>query len=144
VNVKRLHPLADHATLLDAMARVHAARPDATLLIAGCGSSGKDKSSSSASSTASAPAAAAPAAAKSAIAIASFKYSPESTSVASGAKITVDNRDTAEHTITADDNSFDSGTVAAGGTKTFTVSRAGTFKYHCAFHPFMHGELTVK
>jgi glycosyltransferase involved in cell wall biosynthesis len=37
VNVKRLHPLADHATLLSAMARVLAGRPDATLLIAGSG-----------------------------------------------------------------------------------------------------------
>ena len=37
VNVKRLHPLADHATLLEAMARVRERRPDATLLIAGSG-----------------------------------------------------------------------------------------------------------
>lgn len=37
VNVKRLHPLADHATLLDAMARVAAVRADARLLIAGSG-----------------------------------------------------------------------------------------------------------
>jgi glycosyltransferase involved in cell wall biosynthesis len=37
LNVKRLHPLADQATLLEAMARVHATRPDARLLIAGSG-----------------------------------------------------------------------------------------------------------
>ncbi len=37
LNVKRLHPLADQATLLEAMARVHGARPDAVLLIAGVG-----------------------------------------------------------------------------------------------------------
>jgi glycosyltransferase involved in cell wall biosynthesis len=37
LNVKRLHPLADHQTLLRAMAQVVAARPDATLLIAGAG-----------------------------------------------------------------------------------------------------------
>jgi len=37
LNVKRLHPLADQATLLDAMAQVKAARPDARLLIAGAG-----------------------------------------------------------------------------------------------------------
>jgi len=37
VNVKRLHPLADQATLLDAMHRVRLRRPDALLLIAGAG-----------------------------------------------------------------------------------------------------------
>jgi glycosyltransferase involved in cell wall biosynthesis len=37
LNVKRLHPLADQATLIEAMARVRAARPDAVLLIAGTG-----------------------------------------------------------------------------------------------------------
>ena len=37
LNVKRLHPLADHATLLLAMARVRARRDDVTLLIAGDG-----------------------------------------------------------------------------------------------------------
>lgn len=37
LNVKRLHPLADHATLLDAMASVKRQRDDARLLIAGGG-----------------------------------------------------------------------------------------------------------
>jgi glycosyltransferase involved in cell wall biosynthesis len=37
LNVKRLHPLADHHTLLGAMEEVIRARPDATLLVAGTG-----------------------------------------------------------------------------------------------------------
>lgn len=37
LNVKRLHPLADHHTLLLAMEEVVRSRPDATLLIAGIG-----------------------------------------------------------------------------------------------------------
>jgi glycosyltransferase involved in cell wall biosynthesis len=37
LNVKRLHPLADQLTLLEAFARVRAARPDAVQLIAGSG-----------------------------------------------------------------------------------------------------------
>jgi glycosyltransferase involved in cell wall biosynthesis len=37
LNVKRLHPLADHATLLEAMALVRKTRDDARLLIAGSG-----------------------------------------------------------------------------------------------------------
>jgi glycosyltransferase involved in cell wall biosynthesis len=39
LNVKRLHPLADQATLLHAFARVRQARPAARLLIAGSGES---------------------------------------------------------------------------------------------------------
>jgi glycosyltransferase involved in cell wall biosynthesis len=37
LNVKRLHPTADHLTLIEAFARVRASRPDALLLIAGIG-----------------------------------------------------------------------------------------------------------
>jgi len=37
VNVKRLHPLADHATLLEALALVRRERPGVRLLIAGAG-----------------------------------------------------------------------------------------------------------
>ncbi len=37
LNVKRLHPLADQMTLLEAFARVRAERPEARLLIAGTG-----------------------------------------------------------------------------------------------------------
>jgi glycosyltransferase involved in cell wall biosynthesis len=37
LNVKRLHPTADHVTLIEAFARVHASLPRARLLIAGVG-----------------------------------------------------------------------------------------------------------
>jgi glycosyltransferase involved in cell wall biosynthesis len=37
LNVKRLHPLADQSTLLEAMARVRRRREDAVLLVAGTG-----------------------------------------------------------------------------------------------------------
>lgn len=42
LNVKRLHPLADQATLLRAFAQVRAERPDARLLIAGTGESERE------------------------------------------------------------------------------------------------------
>jgi glycosyltransferase involved in cell wall biosynthesis len=42
LNVKRLHPLADHATLLEAMARVRRRRDDAVLTIAGVGEAETD------------------------------------------------------------------------------------------------------
>ncbi len=53
-----------------------------------------------------------------------------------GDTITVDNKDSAEHTVTARDKSFDTGRFASG-TKTFTVAKAGRFEYVCDVHPFM-------
>jgi len=38
------------------------------------------------------------------------------------------------HTVTADDGSFDSGTLQNGEAFEFTFTQAGTFLYHCEFH----------
>jgi plastocyanin len=47
------------------------------------------------------------------------------------------------HTITADDNSFDSGSIDPGGTFSFSPSTPGTYAYHCTPHPWMKGTITV-
>jgi len=47
-----------------------------------------------------------------------------------------------EHTVTADDNSFDSGRKSSG-TFARTFSAAGTFNYHCQVHSRMHGTIIV-
>jgi plastocyanin len=38
------------------------------------------------------------------------------------------------HTVTADDGSFDSGTLSHGSTFEFTFNQPGTYPYHCVFH----------
>ena len=49
------------------------------------------------------------------------------------------------HTATADSgNSFDTGNIDPGSSATFTLSKVGTYSYHCSIHPFMHGTLTVR
>jgi len=47
-----------------------------------------------------------------------------------------------EHTVTADDNSFDSGRMSSG-TYAHTFSAAGTINYHCQVHSKMHGTVIV-
>jgi len=48
------------------------------------------------------------------------------------------------HTVTSDDaTTFDSGTVAVGGTFHFTFKTAGTFSYHCNIHPYMRSVIIV-
>ena len=70
------------------------------------------------------------------ITISNFEFAPEVLDVKVGDTITVDNKDSAEHTVTAKDKSFDTGRFASG-TKTFMLTKAGRFDYVCEVHPFM-------
>ena len=65
--------------------------------------------------------------------------------VKAGAKLLVQNQGPAAHTFTAEDNSFDTGTIAPGSNAQITVpSRPGTYKVKCTIHPTqMTGELKV-
>ena len=91
------------------------------LVAAGCG--GSDKSSSSS------------AGASKTITISNFAFSPETLQAKVGDTITVENKDSTDHTVTAADKSFDTG--AFSGKTTFTVTKAGRIEYMCEIHPFM-------
>ena len=84
------------------------------------------------------------AAAATAVKIANFAFDAPSVEVAVGATVTWTNNDSVAHTVTADDGSFDSGSIASGGTFSFTFTKAGTSTYHCAIHPNMKGTIVVK
>ena len=77
--------------------------------------------------------------------IKSFAYTgPDS--VPAGSSVTVMKMDSEAHTLTADDSSagFDV-KIDPGKSATFTApSKAGTYPYHCTYHPDMHGTLTVR
>ncbi|MHB1537817.1 MAG: cupredoxin domain-containing protein [Solirubrobacteraceae bacterium] len=76
--------------------------------------------------------------------ISNFAYRPASVTVTVGTKITVVNNDDVEHTATSNEEGiFETGTLHRGGSASFTLSRVGTFPYHCAFHAFMHGTIEV-
>jgi plastocyanin len=79
-----------------------------------------------------------------AVKIADFKVAPEKVTVDAGTKVTFDNTDSAKHTATAEDKSFDTGTLAQGETRSVTLDKPGTYTYYCAFHRFMEGEIDVK
>jgi plastocyanin len=95
-----------------------------------------------ASAPASAPAGSA-AASESTVMIQDFAFGPAELSVAAGATVTFVNNDTAPHTATADDGSWDTGEIAPGESATVTLDTAGTFAFHCEFHPTMTATLTV-
>jgi hypothetical protein len=77
------------------------------------------------------------------VAISGFAFAPASVSVSVGDSVTWTNGDGVGHTATADDASFDTGTIAGGGSDSVTFSTAGTFAYHCTIHPAMTGTITV-
>jgi plastocyanin len=122
--------------------------------LSACGGSG---SSATAAPSAAAPSAAAPSVAASApaseapaagggdaVTIQNFAFGPATLSVAVGSTVTWTNADSAAHTVTADDGSFDSKSIAAGSTFSQTFDTAGTFAYHCSIHPNMTASVDVK
>jgi plastocyanin len=76
------------------------------------------------------------------LAIRDFSFA--ATSVAPSGLVTVDNGDSAAHTVTAEDGEFDSGEVRGGATSTFQApDEAGTYEFACEIHSDMTGTLTV-
>ena len=109
------------------------------MLIAGCG--GGD----SGSATANSPSSSASSQGSTGVTISDFKFMPNALTVQPGARVNVTNDDSAPHTVTADDgHGFDTGTLDQGSSKTISVTKAGTYPYHCSIHAFMHGKLIVK
>ncbi len=74
----------------------------------------------------------------------SFGFTPAKLTIRVGTTVIWKNRSSAPHTVTSDDGTtFDSGTVAVGGTFHFTFKMAGTFSYHCNIHPYMRSVIIV-
>jgi plastocyanin len=83
------------------------------------------------------------AAASASVTMGDFFFSPASVTVAVGDTVTWHNTGQAPHTATADDGSFDTGTINAGGSGSHRFSTAGTFSYICTIHPNMKGTVRV-
>ncbi len=76
--------------------------------------------------------------------IQSLAFSPASTAVKAGGTVTFTNNDSTSHTATADDGSFDTGTLAPGQSKSVTVTKVGSVSFHCNFHSSMTGTINVQ
>jgi len=70
-------------------------------------------------------------------------YDPDPVTIQVGGKVIWQNEDTAPHTATADDGSFDTGMIEEGKIKSETFKEAGTYSYFCEIHPAMHGTVEV-
>jgi amicyanin len=76
-----------------------------------------------------------------------YAFSPAVIKVKVGTTVTWTNQDAVSHTVTGDDTSsaekLSSSDIQKGGTYTHTFKTAGTYKYHCFPHPYMHGTVVV-
>jgi plastocyanin len=82
-------------------------------------------------------------------------YTPDTTTIAAGTPVRWTNTGAAVHSAKSDTGSAISsgglagpstdsyGAPVAGATYTKTFSQAGTFAYHCEFHPSMHAVVVV-
>lgn len=120
-----------------------------SLGLVACGGSGSDSTSGAEStsseedSTESETAPGGKAAKSEKVQIAEFTYEPDPVVVQAGGKVIWQNEDSAPHTATADDGSFDTGTIEDGKLGSATFKEPGTFTYFCEIHPTMHGTVEV-
>ena len=128
-----------------------------SLGLAACGDSGSDSSSTGAETTSPAseesttetestesdPAPSGEAAKSEKVEIVEFTYQPDPVVVQAGGKVIWQNQDAAPHTATADDGSFDTGTIEKGKIGSETFKEAGVFTYFCEIHPTMKGTVEV-
>jgi len=57
--------------------------------------------------------------------------------------VTWTNQDSALHTATADNGSFDTGIIPIDANATVKITGSGKLEYHCTIHPWMQGTITV-
>jgi plastocyanin len=116
----------------------------AAALLSGCGGGSQPSVESAAPLTSAPMSSTATPAAGSQIVISNMNYAVPP-SVKPGQQLTIVNNDSANHTVTADENNlFDVRVSGGGGTETLTApTTPGTYPFHCKYHADMHGVLTV-
>jgi plastocyanin len=71
-------------------------------------------------------------------------FIPNRIEITAGSTITWTNADPLIHTVTADDGSWDSGSIDPGKTFSRTFTQPGEFAVHCTPHPFMKAVIVVR
>jgi plastocyanin len=71
-------------------------------------------------------------------------YGIETLEVAPGVTVVWRNMDPVQHSVIADDETFDSGLIDPGKSFTVTFTEPGEHTYHCMPHPFMKARVVVR
>ena len=73
-----------------------------------------------------------------------MSFSPASLTIPVHTTITWVNNSGVTHTATSYTGKFDTGNILNGGQGSFTFDTAGTYQYHCIYHPPMIATITVQ
>lgn len=77
------------------------------------------------------------------VTIQNFAFVPDTVRIKTGGSVTWTNMDTAPHTATDLNSTFDSGSLTTNQKFNFTFNAAGTFKYHCLIHSMMKTAVVI-
>jgi plastocyanin len=83
------------------------------------------------------------AAAPASVTVANMSFGPSRVTVGVGETVTWRFQDAMAHTATSDNGFFNTGSASGGASRTVRFGSAGTFPYHCIFHPMMVGRVGV-
>ena len=78
------------------------------------------------------------------VVIENMQFNPPALTIRRGERIVWVNKDLFPHTATAAAKAFDSGSIAADESWSFTPHKAGSYPYGCTFHPTMKATITVQ
>ncbi|MHB1677433.1 MAG: cupredoxin domain-containing protein [Sulfuriferula sp.] len=79
-----------------------------------------------------------------AVTISQFAFTPPAIEVPVGTKVIWTNQDQAKHSIISDTGVFGSSPLKQGDNFSYTFTGPGTYAYHCGYHSYMTGVITVK
>ncbi len=78
------------------------------------------------------------------VAIRNYAFDEKTITIKAGDTVVWTNYDSAPHTVTATDESFDSGKMSKGSVWSTTFETPGTYEYYCAYHPNMKATVVVE
>ncbi len=75
--------------------------------------------------------------------VSDYAFTPDTLTVKVGTRIKWTNHDPTAHSATANGGAFDTGTINPHSSRTIRLTKPGVYPYHCVFHAFMTGTVTV-
>lgn len=72
-----------------------------------------------------------------------YLFAPKSIKVKVGTRVTWANKADVAHNVTFDKNTKVNMDIKVGKSVSYTFTKVGVFTYHCEYHPYMKGTVTV-